>query len=60
MSDKHSCDEDTDADDDDEPVVDDDDEDDDDDGGGWQDVLTDPYKSGAAAKASQRTPCFYN
>ena len=35
---------------------DDDDDDDGDDGGGWQDVLTDPYKSGAAAKASQRTP----
>ena len=41
-------------------VDDDDDDDDEDDGGGWQDVLTDPYKSGAGAKASQRAPCFSN
>ena len=39
---------------------DDDDDADEDDVGGWQDVLTDPYKSGAGAKASQRAPCFSN
>ena len=39
---------------------DDDDDDEEDDAGGWQDVLTDLYKSGAGAKASQRAPCFSN
>ena len=29
-------------------------------GGSWQDVLTDLYKSGAAAKASQQAACFSN